>query len=233
MTCSSFLAEPSKPTGHANKAGRRLPVASLPLVVLAVTLHLVPGVATWLQFDRQAIAAGEIGRLVTSNFGTGQLTSVWNTLALGLLGGLCERNRIRSFLPCVLLSAVLIPLSLAFAAPQMATYRGLSGIDSALRVARSSDRPPVPIRKRLVQAEHRRHYFRRLCAKVAFEFTSGATLFVDSATAGMIPVPLAHVVGGLVGVACGLLDHPTLRMRAESLFVRRPAPVSWLFRSAL
>jgi hypothetical protein len=41
-------------------------------------------------------------------------------------------------------------------------------------------------------------------AKVAFEMVTGGTLFVDSTAAGMTPVPLAHIVGGLVGLACGL-----------------------------
>jgi hypothetical protein len=59
MNRSSFLWEP---------AARRLPVASLLFVVFALAVNVVPGVADWLQFDRHAIARGELWRLVTSHY---------------------------------------------------------------------------------------------------------------------------------------------------------------------
>jgi rhomboid family GlyGly-CTERM serine protease len=200
MNRSSFLAEP---------AARRLPVASLLLVVFAVAVNVVPGVADWLQFDRHAVARGELWRLVTSHFVHWSGNHLfWDTLALGMLGGLCERDRVQPFLRCVAVSAVLIPLTLWFAAPQMAMYRGLSGIDSALfallavRIGRQSlsERDWLKLSVAAIVAAG-------FAAKVGFEFVTGATLFVDSAAAGMTPVPLAHVVGGLVGIGCGLQDR--------------------------
>src|SRR6476469_4424907 len=124
MTRSSFLAE---------RAARRLPVASLLLVVFAMCVSLRPGIADWLQFDRQAVACGELWRLATSHFVHWSGDHLfWDVLALGMLGWLCERDGVAPFLRCVAVSAVLIPLTLWFAAPQMSTYRGLSGIDSAV-----------------------------------------------------------------------------------------------------
>jgi len=41
-------------------------------------------------------------------------------------------------------------------------------------------------------------------AKLVFELATGGTLFVDSPAAGMVPVPLAHVAGGLVGAVCAM-----------------------------
>ena len=41
-------------------------------------------------------------------------------------------------------------------------------------------------------------------AKVGFEMITGATLFVDSKTADLTPVPLVHVAGGLIGLLFGL-----------------------------
>jgi hypothetical protein len=87
--------------------------------------------------------------------------------------------------------------------PALDTYRGLSGIDSALftllatRVLHESialkDRPQAILAGVILAL---------FVAKTAYEWTTGATLFVDSAAANMLPIPLAHVMGGLVGVSC-------------------------------
>jgi rhomboid family GlyGly-CTERM serine protease len=194
------------------RAVRRLPAASLLLVVFAVAVSVWPGFAGSLQYDRDAIARCEVWRLVTSHFTHWSGNHLfWDALAFAALGWLCERNSVGSFLRCVGLSAFLIPLTLWVALPQMATYRGLSGIDSALfallatRVVReaASDKN----RLKLIVAGIVSVGF---AAKVGFELSTGTTLFVDSAASGLVPVPLAHVVGGIVGIACGLLD-PLIR----------------------
>jgi len=197
MTGKLPLAEP---------AARRLPVASLLFVVLAATLYAWPGSADWLQYDRTAILHGEVWRVLTGHlvhWSGNQL--FWDGLALGFLGWLCERDALASFLRCFVVSAILISLVLWFAAPWMATYRGLSGIDSALfalvavRLGREAffDRQWFKLTLIAIVAGG-------FALKVGYEFASGATLFVDSSGGGMIPVPLAHVVGALVGIACGL-----------------------------
>ena len=206
MNRSSFLWDP---------AARRLPVASLLFVGFALAVSVVPGVADWLQFDRHAIARGELWRLVTSHYVHWSGDHLfWDTLALGILGWLCERDGVRPFLRCVAVSAVLIPLALCFAAPQMATYRGLSGIDSALfallavRVGRQSLSEKDWLKLSIAGI-----ISGGFAAKVGFEYVTGATLFVDSTAAAMTPVPLAHVVGGLVGIVCGLRDRSSISPR--------------------
>ncbi len=191
-------------------AARRLPVASLLLVLLAAALHVLPGAADCLQYDRTAVAHGEWWRVLTGHlvhWSANQL--LWDGLALGFLGWLCERDGVASFIKCFVLSGFLISLALWFAAPWMTTYRGLSGIDSALFAL-------VAVRLGS-EAFANRHWLKLTLVgivaggfvlKVGYEFTSGATLFVDSSAGEMIPVPLAHVVGALVGIACGLWDCP-------------------------
>ena len=194
------------------KARGRVPCATLLLMAVAVAASLVPGVADWLQYDRLAVADGAIWRLVTSHFvhWSGEHL-FWDVLALGVLGWMCERDGAPRMLVAVVAAAVLIPLVLSIAAPQMTTYRGLSGIDSALFALLAS---------RLVGEAVTARAWSRLgllvllsagfAGKIAFEVISGGTLFVDSAAAGMIPVPLAHVVGGLAGLACGVLPAITI-----------------------
>jgi rhomboid family GlyGly-CTERM serine protease len=191
------------------ESAKRFPVASLLLIVFAVAVYALPGSGEWLQYDRAALANLECWRLVTSHFSHWSGNHLfWDALAFAALGWFCERSGPASFVRCVGLSALLIPLTLWFALPQMATYRGLSGIDSALfallatRVAcqAASDRDWLKLSVAALVSGG-------FAAKVGFELCTGTTLFVESAAAGLIPVPLAHVIGGLVGIGCGLWDR--------------------------
>lgn len=204
----------------SGKLGTRLPIATLMMVLLAVAMHFVTGAAEWLQYDRVALARGEFWRLVTCHFAHWSGDHLfWDVLAFGALGWLCERDGKQSFLACVGLAALLIPLTVWVALPQMATYRGLSGIDSALfallaaravcRAAGDKDWSAFAV-VTLVSGG--------FAAKIGFELCTGSTLFVDSATAGLTPVPLAHVIGTLVGVVCAVRDAQpqTLTLHSRS-----------------
>jgi len=101
----------------------------------------------------------------------------------------------------VVAAASAISASIWLAQPQMEQYRGLSGIDSALFTfvvamllsdARQSQRPLATIAVLLIAAG--------FIGKLVWEFTTGTTLFVDSAGANFTPLPLAHVVGAVVGM---------------------------------
>jgi len=191
-----------------------LPAASLLLFVFAVAVSALPGFAGSLQYDRDAIVRCEVWRLVTSHFTHWSGDHLfWDAMAFAVLGWLCERNGVGSFLRCIGLSVLLIPLTLWFALPQMATYRGLSGIDSALFALLAA--------RGVREAASDKNWLKLglvgivsvgFAAKIGFELFTGTTLFVDSAATGLIPVPLAHVVGGIVGIACGFLDPPNGRV---------------------
>ena len=45
----------------------RLPIISVGLVVAAVVVHVLPGAAGALQYDRTALARGEVWRLFTAH----------------------------------------------------------------------------------------------------------------------------------------------------------------------
>jgi rhomboid family GlyGly-CTERM serine protease len=189
-----------------DNAARRVPCASLLFVLVAAAASLVPGVAERLQFDRAAIAGGQWWRLVTSHFVHWSSEHLfWDLLAFAVLGWLCERDHVRAFLRCVAYSAVLIPLVLAWATPDMTAYRGLSGIDSALfallavRVGHQAVAEKDGLKLGIAGV-----VAAGFAAKVGFELLTGTTLFVDSSAAGMTPVPLAHVVGGFIGLGCGV-----------------------------
>jgi rhomboid family GlyGly-CTERM serine protease len=183
----------------------RLPGVSLILVAVALAVMPLDSLATWLEYDRAAVDGGQLWRLLTC-----QLTHwswdhlFWDAAALLLLGWVLEREDRRSMLVCLSLSAVLIPALVHFGQPGLATYRGLSGIDSAVFVLLAV----VLLRKCLADGDR---VWTLACVmmlaaftgKIGFELVSGGTLFVDSEASRMLPVPLVHVLGGALGAACG------------------------------
>lgn len=181
---------------------RRLPVVSLSLAMVAVVLWLVPGAGEAFELQPAGLSRGEGWRMLSGHFTHWSLDHlVWDAGVLLLLGAACEARGRARFALVVGLSCVAIAAGLAVWAPGLHRYRGLSGIDAALfswmavvtlrEHWRARDLGAFAVALALVLG---------FAAKVAFETTAGATLFVDSASAGMVPVPLAHVLGGLVGL---------------------------------
>jgi len=220
-----------------SSAARRLPVVSLLLVFLAVPATLLEPVAQVLQFDRSAFAAGEVWRLLSCHLTHWSFDHLlWDVVALAVLGLLCEPTGRRRFVGCLLASAVAIPLCVGIFETEIQTYRGLSGLDSAVFILLA-----VTI---LGEAWERRNWITvtgtllvllGFCGKIGFELATGATLFVDSQAAEMIPLPLSHLVGAAVGCLFGLLgrnstrptkDRPPTNLRREESSVI-PCPSAW------
>jgi rhomboid family GlyGly-CTERM serine protease len=180
-----------------------LPIAASGCSLLAILVWLLPGAAETWQFDRGAIAAGEAWRVVS-----GHLTHwnanhlLWDVLMFAVLGALVERTSRAAFLVTTLLSGLAISLALWFLQPTLNVYRGLSGIDSALFVFQAGWLAREAVREqRRVASLLPALALVGFTAKVGYEFVTGCTLFVDSAAAGFAPLPLAHVIGGIVGAA--------------------------------
>jgi rhomboid family GlyGly-CTERM serine protease len=179
-----------------------LPIATTALTLLAIGIWLVPGASEWFEYRRSAIASGEFWRVIT-----GHLTHwnsdhlLWDALMFAVLGALIERTSRRAFLATTMLSAAAISATLWFCQPGLELYRGLSGIDSALFVFQAG----WLVREALVERRRAAAILPTVAlagfaAKIGYELVTGATLFVDSAAAGFAPLPLAHVIGGAVGL---------------------------------
>lgn len=192
----------------------RFPTLTLLLSVLVIGLALTPGAAPALQFDRTALATGELWRGLTAHFvhfNSSHL--VWDLLMLIVLGALTEQLSRRGLALTLAASALTISASVWIIQPSLATYRGLSGVDCALfgyvlasflqRARQRGDRPLelVTIASGLF-----------VLAKTVFEFATGQTLFADTHDV-FVPVPLAHLVGLLSGVTSQLFtrsDYSTI-----------------------
>jgi rhomboid family GlyGly-CTERM serine protease len=186
-------------------AGRRLPGVSLLFALPALVIHSVSGLAARLELDWRAIHGGEVWRFVTGHWTHVSLNHLlWDLAAFVVLAAACELRDgcgRRRTLAAVGLAALAIPAALSVALPGLTRYRGLSGIDSALFVLLA-----VTVLKEELAAGRRGWAWMgglalaAFGAKLGYESITGAALFT-AASGGAVPVPLAHLVGGLCGLA--------------------------------
>jgi rhomboid family GlyGly-CTERM serine protease len=179
------------------------------LSALAALFSLLPDSGAGLAYDRAAIAAGEFWRLVTGHFvhwSPGHL--IWDVGTFLVLGAACEMRSRRRFLACVAGSVLVIPVAVWLWLPELRLYAGLSGIDAALfallgtEVVREQWQRNSPTALGIALA-----LCLALSLKIGFEMTNGGTVFVGDLAPGIAPVPLAHLVGGLIGVLAAALGN--------------------------
>lgn len=181
------------------------------IAAVSVAIACWPGAATLFEFDLAAVAAGEWWRVFSghlTHFGFEHLA--WDASVFAVLGLMCERRNRRLTFVCLGIAAMLIPASVWLMLPEMATYRGLSGLDTALFALLGG----MMLTEKLREGSHGWAamifvLLLGMAAKIAWEFHSGGTMFVDSSSGQFIPVPLAHLVGATVGllVATSLPKH--------------------------
>ena len=192
---------------------RRTPCASLFLAGSAAILFMWPSLATYFQYDRAAITAGEVWRLVAGHWTHYSLDHFfWDVVAFTTLGVVCEQRSRARFLVCIVTSALAISISVWLAYPEMRIYRGLSGIDSALFTfvaagmwndGRRSERWALQALALACLAG--------FLWKVSFELMTGRTVFVSEMAPLAVSVPLAHIVGALCGLVAGAGSQVVLR----------------------
>jgi hypothetical protein len=138
-----------------------------------------------------------------------------------VLGSICEILDRTRYLWALGLSVILIPLVLLPAMPRLDTYGGLSGLDCTFYTL---------LFMLMIKIEVRDGnwcwvgiFAVMLClwpAKVLFETAAGLTIFVSNTHPDMVPVPLAHLVGGIIGFAAGLPTRVFEKFNAVSLEIR-------------
>jgi rhomboid family GlyGly-CTERM serine protease len=149
---------------------------------------------------------------------------VWDVFALAVLGVMCERRTQVGWLACLGATSVAIPTAILLLQPEMGTYRGLSGLDTAL----FSTLATVTLHESWSERDWK--WLIVVCAllagfagKTAFELTTGGTIFVDSAAGDFTPAPLAHLVGVLTGGLVGVMHIRAGDVKAKVRKWRRAA----------
>ena len=199
---SSRLAE----NAAGRQAGRGLlrPALALPAAMIsaAVLVQMSVQAQTALQFDRSAVAGGQLWRVVTchlSHWGWPHLAADLGTFAvLWWLGG--KRAFLKS---AVVLAAVpAVGLAVYAGAGDLMVYRGLSALDYALLAFVLVS--PLPGGRRSVTAL-RLGLLAAVAGKVACDVFAIGTVPGIGLPAGVVAVGVAHAAGLAVGTAGGLL----------------------------
>jgi rhomboid family GlyGly-CTERM serine protease len=154
--------------------------------------------AALFEYDRAAILHGEVWRLITGHFVHWSWSHLaWDLLAFVVLGAICMRRR-ALFVAVVLATALVVSLFLLLCCPEVAQYRGLSAIDSALWMWAVF----IVGERRVWLALTLLSLF---VAKLMIEST-GIALFVSGATL----FPVVHLLGAFIGFCGSAAEH---RMR--------------------
>jgi rhomboid family GlyGly-CTERM serine protease len=190
-------------------------------VVIALLAFAFPSIGDWMQYDRSAIGAGQVWRLVTGHWAHWSAAHLcWSGATFLLLVGLYRESARRLF-SCVALSALAVGAAVR-AGTQLQLYRGLSGIDSALFMLVAVDLMRQNAReKRFGWVGLTLVLMAGFTAKVGYEWLSGGAVFVE----GLTPVPLAHAVGAAVGIGVALWPGRGCRARRAT-----PMMTAWRFR---
>ena len=177
------------------------PYLTLLVSAVALSLSTFNDAATLLQYDRSAIAAGEVWRIITSHWIHWSFDHfLWCVITFVALGAVCERINREGFILSVLLSAILIPAFSWFADPAMELYRGLSGLCSTVFMVAA-----LQMMRQALAENNRWGLVLPACAvllflgKIFFEFANGSAVFVHNSDI-FTPVPQVHLAGCLIGL---------------------------------
>ncbi|MCL7489379.1 MAG: rhombosortase [Desulfobulbaceae bacterium] len=183
------------------KSTTRFPLVTIGLGIVALVLFFCTNSGSSLQYDRTAMAAGEVWRGVTGHFLHWSFDHfLWCTIVFLALGSLCEGLSRKGYVFTLMAASVIIPVVSWFGDPNLLYYRGLSGLGSAIFVFGTL----MMTRNAYVSRDWSSIWLPAVAGiafmgKILFEFISGSALFVDSPEI-FTPVPLVHFAGGGAGL---------------------------------
>ena len=169
----------------------------------ALGLHFADGLQPRLALQFHELSVNNVHRVVTCHWLHWSADHlIWDLVVFTVLGAMCEWRSFRSYLWTVLLSAIVIPLCVMHWLTQVGSYRGLSGVDTALFGLLISGLLVRSIKERDWSGMLLSGLFLiGLSGKITMEMISHTNIFVNDTS--FVPVPLAHLVGGIIGVATG------------------------------
>ncbi|MHB8788446.1 MAG: rhombosortase [Desulfobulbaceae bacterium] len=202
--------------GSHSEFFKRCPFVTLGIGMTALVLFFCGDALSFLQYDRAAIAAGEVWRGITGHWLHWSFEHfLWCTITFLAIGFICEFLSRKGYIATLVAAGVVIPVVCWFADPGLVLYRGLSGLASAIFVFATV---------MMTQKAYSRRDWPAIwlpaaagitfTGKVVYEYLSGSALFVDSPDI-FTPVPLVHLAGG----AAGLLTACIFRERGQHVKV--------------
>ena len=200
------------------EGGVRWRAGGPPWIILAVVAgaslaSLLPGAAGILEYDRTAVEAGEIWRLLTGQLvhWTARMTAA-DLAVLLAVGAWLEIRCRRVALVALLAGALLVGLGLYGLAPELSHYRGSSGLASALFAAAALEMATAsPLRWQRASALTALVLF---AAKLFWELETGRALAAGPLLPGVVVTPSVHLLGGMAGLLARGLRRPGDLVRA-------------------
>lgn len=200
-TSETFKPVPASPS---------LPIiigACLASLIVAGTLVLGSQPTTAEDWQWQRGAWGDLPRPDHWQWVTSHLTHwswghlLWDLGAFIVLSIVCLRALPGRYPLALAIAAALIPLEIRLLEPQFTSYRGLSGLDSALfgLVVAALWRTKTTLPRLLAVLGSC-----GLVGKSGFELLTGTTLFAPAEPGLYLPVPSAHLTGFVAGLLAGL-----------------------------
>ncbi|MEM7314809.1 MAG: rhomboid family intramembrane serine protease [Planctomycetota bacterium] len=203
-------------------------IAVVPITTMVVVICLIvqssETLPLALEFSHMAgdSAWETLSRMLTGHFTHWSFDQLfWDVLAFAVLGYLCERaGRVR-YLALLIASAVAVPFSVMVSHPLVGSYRGMSGVDSALFVFLAChiasegvrNRDPTWVIGGLIA-------WVIFVSKVAFEYVSGSTMFVE-ASGEFLPLPISHLAGAVAGTLIWVFPSPDKKIRGSEELTRK------------
>jgi rhomboid family GlyGly-CTERM serine protease len=182
-----------------------------------VWVACVPTAADLLQLGRVDVAAGEFWRLATchvTHWNSEHLQ--WDLLMFVVLGAVCELRNPWRMRVCTLATATIVAAVVYCFFPDIDSYRGLSGIDTALFVLLAVDL----MRDAQRQKNHTTVFLTAallmgFAAKTLFELLEGSAIFVDQQSAGFALIVWDHIAAAVVGMLFAATNVPWQGMRGR------------------
>jgi rhomboid family GlyGly-CTERM serine protease len=185
---------------------RAVPWLALSASALSWGLSSLPSaLQTRSALGPRALADGELWRLWTGHlvhFGPAHLRG--DLLAFLVWAALLESESRRALAQILLLVAPLLSLSILFCYPTLEQYRGLSGLDCSLVVTLIWSRGLQSARLRSVGALGLACFV----FKCAYEVVVGKAILAPDLGAGAKLLPLAHVLGAVLGLGSVVVRAP-------------------------
>lgn len=200
-----------------------MPRATVAISLVALLSSCFPLMASWFTADFERVGFSALPGMVTCHLAHWSTQHLfWDLLMFIVLGWHLEKTLTRPYYFTLIASSLLIPLGVQVMQPEISSYRGLSGIDTALFALLCTSKLASGYRKGS-QGSVALFLFLLLAmwGKLIFEFSSGDVMFVRHDN--FYPVPSAHLCGALIGmVAGGVICKPKMRPilawnQAESL----------------
>lgn len=190
-------------TGASIRGGTPPPWVTGLLLAATAGLWLYFGPAPEaLVFDRTTLARGEWWRWLSGHLVHSDAPhALWDIAALGLIGGLMERNGRLRMAAAGLAGLVAVNVCLMWCLPQLERYCGLSGMLNALFVVALADlwrlrrHPAIPLAGLI------------LIMKLALEMATHQSLVADLRWPSVPEAHLAGCVGGLAFLAVERLSR--------------------------